>query len=37
MYAMEYNAATQNDNVYLLSGKMFTKHYGKKEFIKQYG
>ena len=36
MYAMEYNTAIQNDNIYLLSGKMFIKCYHEKKAIKQY-
>lgn len=35
MYAVEYSAAIQNDNMYLLSGKMFIKCYHKKRRLKK--
>lgn len=30
MYAVDYNIAIQNDNIYLLSGKIFIKCYEKR-------
>lgn len=32
MYAVEYNAAIQNNNMYLLSGKMLAKYYHRKDY-----
>ena len=34
MYVAEFSAAIQRDNMYLLSGKIFTKYYHKKEGYK---
>lgn len=34
MYVAEFSAAIQRDNMYLLSGKIFTKYYHKKRRLK---